>query len=612
MVDQPRLQIGHSRSGTGTAEALGADGQVYAESTRRGSLTIRDLSASRRFDIDAAHDDEVTSIAFSPDGRLVVTASRDKSARVWEVATGRPVAPPMRHGRPVADAQFSPDGRRVVTRVWSSSFDNHGDRGASTSELGSVRIWDAVTGQPITKPLPMPNVTDLTQSQDGCLIAAINFDGLQSPTSETSHSFDAAGRLLEVTYAGEPLRVNGQESLASKIHLWEATSGRLLRKIDTGASMTFIQLSPDGRYLVTAAGGRAMSALGVLDGRSLSLSFGFQFKGSQDAAIVWDVASGEKTATLLHHGSVEVAAFSPDSRQVVTASGDGTARVWDAATGQPVTPPMRYGGQAGAATFGRDGSYVVTAGYPSDGSWESILRVWDAKTGRPITAPDDLSYKIGWIHLRAVGLTRCLFQRARIWSLAADDRTVADWIALAEVFSGRRLDATGDLAPIDEQARARAWLALNWQPDDRRATSPERTIAWHRREVVRLTQAGQSVPLAWHFHRLAAIDNANARLYELGESAARRAAAAQEEPSEGYCNVFGAEAASSSLPTVRHAALVAQSRWLEAAEQLSQWLAPGSFDLDRWSQNAVVQLMAGRNAAYRAASPNGPATRPAR
>ena len=35
------------------------------------------------------------------------------------------------------------------------------------------------------------------------------------------------------------------------------------------------------------------------------------------------------------------AAFSPDGKRIVTASGDKTARVWDAATGKPIGQPLK-------------------------------------------------------------------------------------------------------------------------------------------------------------------------------------------------------------------------------------------------------------------------------
>ena len=37
-----------------------------------------------------------------------------------------------------------------------------------------------------------------------------------------------------------------------------------------------------------------------------------------------------------HDGAVMSAAFSPDGRRIVTASGDQTARIWDAATATPL------------------------------------------------------------------------------------------------------------------------------------------------------------------------------------------------------------------------------------------------------------------------------------
>ena len=42
-----------------------------------------------------------------------------------------------------------------------------------------------------------------------------------------------------------------------------------------------------------------------------------------------------------HDDAVSSAAFSPDGKRIVTASYDKTARVWDAATGQPIGEPLK-------------------------------------------------------------------------------------------------------------------------------------------------------------------------------------------------------------------------------------------------------------------------------
>ena len=39
---------------------------------------------------------------------------------------------------------------------------------------------------------------------------------------------------------------------------------------------------------------------------------------------------------------VNSAQFSPDGQRVVTASGDKTARLWDAASGKPIGEPMKH------------------------------------------------------------------------------------------------------------------------------------------------------------------------------------------------------------------------------------------------------------------------------
>jgi WD40 repeat protein len=41
---------------------------------------------------------------------------------------------------------------------------------------------------------------------------------------------------------------------------------------------------------------------------------------------------------------VNAVAVTPDGTQIITGSGDGTARIWDRATGQPVGTPLTVGG----------------------------------------------------------------------------------------------------------------------------------------------------------------------------------------------------------------------------------------------------------------------------
>ena len=60
------------------------------------------------------------------------------------------------------------------------------------------------------------------------------------------------------------------------------------------------------------------------------------------------------------------AAFSPDGRFVVTASEDGTARIWEAATGKAIGEPLRHEKKVSSAAFSPDGRFVVDRQFGRD------------------------------------------------------------------------------------------------------------------------------------------------------------------------------------------------------------------------------------------------------
>ncbi|MFO0959262.1 MAG: protein kinase, partial [Isosphaeraceae bacterium] len=88
-----------------------------------------------------------------------------------------------------------------------------------------------------------------------------------------------------------------------------------------------------------------------------------------------------------HAGEVTSVAFSPDGKRILTASYDGTAKVWDAATGQQILTLKGHTMWVISAAFSADGRRIVTGageygivGKPT----RSEAKVWDAATGREL------------------------------------------------------------------------------------------------------------------------------------------------------------------------------------------------------------------------------------
>jgi WD40 repeat protein len=66
------------------------------------------------------------------------------------------------------------------------------------------------------------------------------------------------------------------------------------------------------------------------------------------------------TEAMRHNDPVNSAQFSPSGRRIVTASDDGSARVWDSSTGNPLTEPMQHEMKVIIAQFSPAGDQVAT------------------------------------------------------------------------------------------------------------------------------------------------------------------------------------------------------------------------------------------------------------
>jgi WD40 repeat protein len=122
-------------------------------------------------------------------------------------------------------------------------------------------------------------------------------------------------------------------------------------------------------------------------------------------ARIWQ-ADGRLLHVLGHGGPVVAAAFSPDGRSALTASDDGTARIWRVSSGTPVAT-LRHRGPVTSGSFSGDGKLVLTT------SKDGTARVWNAATGVPVLAVK---------HGRPV-LTGSLSSDGRLLATVSSDQT---------------------------------------------------------------------------------------------------------------------------------------------------------------------------------------------
>ncbi|KIM20375.1 hypothetical protein M408DRAFT_138671 [Serendipita vermifera MAFF 305830] len=348
------------------------------------------------------HTSSVESVSFSPDGTRIVSGSDDRTIRVWDAETGETLTRPMKgHVGSVNSISFSPDGTRI----------------ASGSSDRTIRVWNVKTGKTLAGPFEGHTdwVGSVSFSPDGTCVISGSWD-----------------KTIRVWDAGTDGKRIASGSWYKTIRVWDVKTGETVLGPLKGpnSSIGSISFSPDGTRIASGSYDNTIkiwnaetgeSATVLLEGHTDSVrSVSFSpdgarlVSGSSDNTIrVWDADTGETLRGPLedHTGAVISRSFSPDGTRIASGSYDGSVRVWDAEIRDTTTRPMKGNiNLAKSAAFSLDGTRIVS------GSWDGIIRVWDAKTAELLTKPM-------WGHGGPVNSTSFSPDGTRIVS-CSDDRTI--------------------------------------------------------------------------------------------------------------------------------------------------------------------------------------------
>jgi WD40 repeat protein len=209
------------------------------------------------------------------------------------------------------------------------AFSSDGARVATASRDGTVRIWDGLDRRELVLLCHEGKAAD-------CWSVAFSSDNTRV-----------------VTACGHGIAT-----------VWDVISGREIFRLrpDEGP-VSKAAFSPEGDRIVAVAGGYGNTVL------------------------VWRLSSGAEIVRLLHNEMVRSAAFSPEGNRIVTGSLNGITRVWNAESGAEIIAlhsHPRIRARAGDqwtvynAMFTMDGTRIITA------CGDGTARVWDSASGAEI------------------------------------------------------------------------------------------------------------------------------------------------------------------------------------------------------------------------------------
>jgi WD40 repeat protein len=379
-------------------------------------------------------DDQVCAARPVSDGRAFLVAalpfppggpgSREGRVVAMDAADGARLHEWRLCGNPQALA-LAPDGRHVATangdgtvsllRLWGESTSDRllahcdtalgRDPHCAEALIGRGKAYLEQTGYAGGAPGRFKEVRRLLGLEGGATATAWLPDGgraLSAGSDGTLRVWDLATgwelqrlrgpakgptRALTVSRDGRRALTGGNDHV---LHLWDLQAGMGTPPSVSWAGGVGLVAEPggQGRFAALAAllpeeirpVRRFEGHTAAVHGAALSADGKRAVSASADGtARVWDVDTGKQQAVFRgHRGQVRCVALSPDGQLAVSGGEDGVVRLWDPASGEEHRALTGHAGAVRCLALASDGRRLLSAG--QDGT----VRLWDAGTGREL------------------------------------------------------------------------------------------------------------------------------------------------------------------------------------------------------------------------------------